>query len=281
MTFSIVGFDPQTKELGVAVASKFLCVGAVVPFAKAGVGAIATQSWANLDYGINGLDMLEKGMSPKEVIQELVANDEKSGARQVGVVDASGRSAIYTGENCFDWAGGFADANFAIQGNLLVSEDTVHAMKIVFLENKGSLAERLLATLQAGDIAGGDKRGKQSAALLVVKENGSYGGYTDRYIDLRVDDHADPVKELARLLKLHQLYFTETTPKDIVAIEGMLADEIQNMLYENGFLDRNLTEVDDLLDAIQSYHLIENFDERVQQRGFIDKKVVDFMRINK
>ena len=281
MTFSIVGFDPQTKELGVAVASKFLCVGAVVPFAKAGVGAIATQSWANLDYGINGLDMLEKGMSPKEVIQEFVANDEKSGARQVGVVDASGRSAIYTGETCFDWAGGFADANFAIQGNLLVSEDTVHAMKIVFLENKGSLAERLLAALQAGDIAGGDKRGKQSAALLVVKENGSYGGYTDRYIDLRVDDHADPVKELARLLKLHQLYFTETTPKDIVAIEGMLADEIQNMLYENGFLDRNLTEVDDLLDAIQSYHLIENFDERVQQRGFIDNKVVDFMRINK
>lgn len=281
MTFSIVGFDPQTKELGVAVASKFLCVGAVVPFAKAGVGAIATQSWANLDYGINGLDMLEKGMSPEEVIQELVANDEKSGARQVGVVDASGRSAIYTGEDCFDWAGGFADANFAIQGNLLVSEDTVHAMKTVFLENKGSLAERLLAALQAGDIAGGGKRGKQSAALLVVKENGSYGGYTDRYIDLRVDDHADPVKELARLLKLHQLYFTETTPKDIVAIEGMLADEIQNMLYENGFLDRNLTEVDDLLDAIQSYHLIENFDERVQQRGFIDKKVVDFMRINK
>jgi len=163
----------------------------------------------------------------------------------------------------------------------LVSEDTVHAMKIVFLKNMGSLAERLLAALQAGDIAGGDKRGKQSAALLVVKENGSYGGYTDRYIDLRVDDHADPVKELARLLKLHQLYFTETTSKDIVAIEGMLADEIQNMLYENGFLDRNLTEVDDLLDAIQSYHLIENFDERVQQRGFIDKKVVDFMRINK
>lgn len=281
MTFSIVGFDPLTKELGVAVASKFLCVGAVVPFAKAGVGAIATQSWANLDYGIKGLDMLEKGMSPAEVIQELVANDENSGARQVGVVDASGSSAIYTGENCFDWAGGFADANFAIQGNLLVSEDTVRAMKTVFLENKGSLSERLLAALQAGDIAGGDKRGKQSAALLVVKENGSYGGYTDRYLDLRVDDHADPVKELARLLKLHQLYFTETTPKDIVAIEGMLADEIQNMLYENGFLDRNLTEVDDLLDAIQSYHLIENFDERVQQRGFIDKKVVDFMRINK
>ncbi|QUG40319.1 DUF1028 domain-containing protein [Psychrobacillus sp. INOP01] len=281
MTFSIVGFDPQTKELGVAVASKFLCVGAVVPFAKAGVGAIATQSWANLDYGIDGLDMLQRGLSPEEVLKELVANDEKSGARQAGIVDASGRSAIFTGEDCFDWAGGLAEANFAIQGNLLVSEDTVNDMKAVFLQKEASLAERLLAALQAGDIAGGDKRGKQSAALLVVKENGSYGGYTDRYIDLRVDDHTDPVKELARLLKLHQLYFIGTTPKDIVAIEGELAEEIQNMLYENGFLDRNLTEMDDLQDAIQSYHLIQNFDERVQERGFIDKKVVEFMRINK
>lgn len=281
MTFSIVAFDPQTKELGVAVASKFLSVGAVVPFAKAGVGAIATQSWANLDYGSDGLDMLQRGMSPEEVLQELVVNDEKSGARQVGIVDASGRSAIFTGDDCFGWAGGFAEENFAIQGNLLVSENTVNAMKEVFLQNEGSLAERLLAALHAGDIAGGDKRGRQSASLLIVKENGSYGGYTDRYIDLRVDDHADPVKELARLLKLHQLYFTGTTPEDIVAIEGVLADEIQTLLYENGFLDRDLTEMDDLLDAIQSYHLIENFDERVQERGFIDRKVVEFMRINK
>jgi len=281
MTFSIVGFDPKTKELGVAVASKFLCVGAVVPFAKAGVGAIATQSWANLDYGIDGLDMLQGGMAPEEVLKELVAHDEKSGARQVGIVDASGRSAIYSGEDCFEWAGGIAGTNFAIQGNLLVSEDTVQAMKTVFLQHEGAFAERLLAALQAGESAGGDKRGKQSAALLIVKENGSYGGYTDRYIDLRVDDHVDPVKELARLLKLHQLYFTETIPEDIVAIEGMLANEIQNMLYGNGFLDRDLTEMDDLFDAIHSYHLTENFDERVQARGYIDTKVVEFMRINK
>ena len=281
MTFSIVGFDPKTKELGVAVASKFLCVGAVVPFAKAGVGAIATQSWANLDYGIDGLDMLQGGMAPEEVLKELVANDEKSGARQVGIVDASGRSAIYSGEDCFEWAGGIAGTNFAIQGNLLVSEDTVQAMKTVFLQHEGAFAERLLAALQAGESAGGDKRGKQSAALLIVKENGSYGGYTDRYIDLRVDDHVDPVKELARLLKLHQLYFTETIPEDIVAIEGMLANEIQNMLYGNGFLDRDLTEMDDLFDAIHSYHLTENFDERVQARGYIDTKVVEFMRVNK
>lgn len=281
MTFSIVGFDPHTKELGVAVASKFLCVGAVVPFAKAGVGAIATQSWANLNYGIDGLDMLQRGMSPEEVLKELVANDEKSGARQVGIVDATGRSVTFTGEDCFEWAGGHDGENFAIQGNILVNQETVDAMKSVFLQQDGPLEERLLAALYAGDIAGGDSRGKQSAALLVVKANGSYGEYTDRYIDLRVDDHTDPVKELGRLLKLHQLYFSGTAPEDIVPIDGVLADEIQNMLYENGFLDRDLTEKDDLLDAIQSYHLIENFDERVQERGFIDKKVVEFMRINK
>ncbi|MEK3993632.1 DUF1028 domain-containing protein [Psychrobacillus sp. FSL K6-2365] len=281
MTFSIVGFDPHTKELGIAVASKFLCVGAVVPFAKAGVGAIATQSWANLNYGIDGLDMLQSGMSPEEVLKELVVNDEKSGARQVGIVDAVGRSVTFTGEDCFEWAGGHSGENFAIQGNILVNQETVDAMKSVFLQQDGPLEERLLAALYAGDIAGGDSRGKQSAALLVVKENGSYGEYTDRYIDLRVDDHTDPVKELGRLLKLHQLYFSGTAPEDIVSIDGVLADEIQNMLYENGFLDRDLTEKDDLLDAIQSYHLIENFDERVQDRGFIDKKVVEYMRINK
>lgn len=279
MTFSIVGFDPQTKELGVAVASKFLSVGAVVPFAKAGVGAIATQSWANLDYGKNGLEMLEKGMAPDEVLKVLVQNDDKSGSRQVGIVDASGQSITFTGEDCFDWAGGFAGENFAAQGNILVDQNTVEAMKTTFIQTEGSLAERLLAALHAGDIAGGDSRGKQSAALLIVKENGSYGGYNDRYIDLRVDDHVDPVQELARLLKLHQLYFEATLPEDVVAIEGELAEELQNLLYENGHLNRELTEQDDLLDAVQSYHLIENFDERVQTRGFIDTKVVEYMRI--
>ncbi|MFF2753211.1 DUF1028 domain-containing protein [Psychrobacillus sp. NPDC058041] len=279
MTFSIVGFDPQTKELGVAVASKFLSVGAVVPFAKAGVGAIATQSWANLDYGKNGLEMLEKGMTPDEVLKVLVQNDDKSGSRQVGIVDASGQSITFTGEDCFDWAGGFAGENFAAQGNILVDQDTVEAMKTTFIQTEGSLAERLLAALHAGDIAGGDSRGKQSAALLIVKENGSYGGYNDRYIDLRVDDHEDPVQELARLLKLHQLYFEATLLEDVVAIEGELAEELQNLLYENGHLNRDLTEHDDLLDAVQSYHLIENFDERVQTRGLIDTKVVEYMRI--
>lgn len=279
MTFSIVGFDPKTKELGVVVASKFLSVGAVVPFAKAGVGAIATQSWANLDYGKYGLELLEKGMSPEEVMKELIQNDEKSGSRQAGIVNAKGQSITFTGEDCFDWAGGLAGENFAAQGNILVDQDTVEAMKTTFIQTEGALAERLLTALHAGDKAGGDSRGKQSAALLIVKENGSYGGYNDRYIDLRVDDHVEPVQELARLLKLHRLYFETTLPEDVVAIEGELAEEIQNLLYENGYLDRNLKEREDLLDAVHSYHLIENFDERVQPRGFIDKKVVEYMRI--
>ena len=280
MTFSIIGYDPQTKELGVAVASKFLSVGAVVPFAKSGVGAIATQSWANLDYGKYGLELLEKGLEPKEVLKKLVENDDRSALRQVGIVDAQGKSITFTGEDCYDWAGGYAGENFAIQGNILVDHHTVEAMRNSFEQAEGySLAERLLAALYAGDLAGGDSRGKQSAALLIVKENGSYGGYNDRYIDLRVDDHEEPVKELARLLKLHRLYFEATLPEDVLKIEGELQEEIQNLLYENGHLDRDLEEREDLLDAVQSYHLMENFDERVQQRGFIDQKVLDYMRI--
>lgn len=280
MTFSIIGYDPQTKELGVAVASKFLSVGAVVPFAKSGVDAIATQSWANLDYGKYGLELLEKGLEPKEVLKKLVENDDRSALRQVGIVDAQGKSITFTGEDCYDWAGGYAGKNFAIQGNILVDHHTVEAMQNSFEQAEGySLAERLLAALYAGDLAGGDSRGKQSAALLVVKENGSYGGFNDRYIDLRVDDHEEPVKELARLLKLHRLYFEATLPEDVLKIEGELQEEIQNLLYENGHLDRDLEEREDLLDAVQSYHLMENFDERVQQRGFIDQKVLDYMRI--
>lgn len=279
MTFSIVGYDPQTKELGVAVASKFLAVGAVVPFAKAGVGAIATQSWANLDYGKHGLELLEKGLSPQQVLEKLIQSDDKSASRQVGIIDAKGRSATFTGEDCFNWAGGSAGDLFTAQGNILVDQHTVEAMESTFLQTQGSLAERLLSALLAGDSAGGDSRGKQSAALLIVKENGSYGGYNDRYIDLRVDDHEEPVQELTRLLKLHKLYFEPTLPEDVVEVQGFLAKELQELLYENGHLQRELSEHDDLLNAIESYHLIENFDERVQPRGMIDQKVVEYMRI--
>ena len=281
MTFSIIGFDPETKELGIAVASRFLSVGAVVPFAKAGVGAIATQSWANLEYGKRGLSLLKQGLEPEEVLKELIKDDDKSSVRQVGIVNANGRSITFTGEECFEWAGGVAGTNYAIQGNILVDSETVNEMEKTFIETDGSLADRLLAALCAGELAGGDSRGKQSAVLYIVKEKGSYGGYTDRFIDLRVDDHSDPVKELIRLLKLHRLYFEHSAIEDIVSIEGELEEEIQNLLFENGHLDRDLIERDDLLDAVQSYHLIENFDERLQERGYIDLKVVEYMKIKK
>ncbi|AYC28590.1 DUF1028 domain-containing protein [Paenisporosarcina cavernae] len=281
MTFSIVGYDPKTKEHGIAVASKFLSVGAVVPFAKAGVGAIATQSWANLDYGVKGLELLEQGHSPQEVFEQIRATDENFASRQIGIVDAKGRGFTFTGDECFDWAGGLAGENYAAQGNILVDHSTVENMEATFLQTEGSLADRLLSALLAGDAAGGDSRGKQSAALLVVKENGSYGGYTDKYIDLRVDDHEDPVVELGRLMKLHKLYFEGTKKEDIVEVSGVLEDEIRELLYRSGHLSREYADHDSILKALESYQYRENFDERVQPKGFVDVQVVEYMRLMK
>ncbi len=205
-TFSIVGFDPATGELGVAVASKFLAVGAVVPWARAGVGAIATQAYANTTYGPEGLRLLETGLSAHEVIDSLTARDADRERRQVGIVDAHGNSATFTGKECIAWAGGRAGKHYACQGNILVSEATVNAMAETFEDTEGELAIRLLKALKAGEEAGGDSRGKQSAALLVVKEGGGYLGLNDRYIDLRVDDNPEPIDELGRLLNIQLSY---------------------------------------------------------------------------
>lgn len=201
-TFSIVAFDSKTKELGVAVQSKFLAVGSIVPWAKAGVGAVATQAKGNPTYGPKGLSLLKEGKSPEKVIELLLENDDEKEYRQLGIIDATGNTANFTGEECLDWAGGVKGENFSVQGNILVSEDTVNEMASTFRKEKGPLADRLVASLKAGQKAGGDSRGRQAAALYVVKENGSYGGYSDRYIDLRVDDHEKPIEELERLLNL-------------------------------------------------------------------------------
>lgn len=201
-TFSIVGYDPGTGELGVAVASRFFAVGNVVPWAKAGVGAVATQSFANTSFGWRGLELLEKGHSPEEAVKMLLEDDNDAKRRQVGIVSPDGSSATYTGEKCLNWAGGRSGKNYACQGNILAGEAVVVEMEKAFLNSKGSLAERLYEALLAGEAAGGDARGKQSAALLVVKERGGYGGYTDRYIDIRVDDHPEPFQELGRILKI-------------------------------------------------------------------------------
>jgi uncharacterized Ntn-hydrolase superfamily protein len=206
-TFSIVARDSATGELGVAVASRFFAVGSVVPWAKAGVGAVATQSYANTTFGPRGLELMEKGLSPQEALTVLLRSDDRPLRRQVGIVSADGKAVTYTGDSCMAWAGGRMGANYAIQGNILAGEPVVAAMEKSFLETKGTLADRLYAALVAGDAKGGDSRGKQSAAMLVVRENAGYGGYTDRAIDIRVDDHPEPFQELGRLLTIAQMNY--------------------------------------------------------------------------
>jgi uncharacterized Ntn-hydrolase superfamily protein len=207
-TFSIVARDSATAELGVAIASRFFAVGSVVPWAKADVGAVATQSYANTSFGWRGLELLEKGVTPEEAVKILIRNDDDPQRRQLGIVSADGKSATYTGEKCLAWAGGRNGPNYAIQGNILASEEVVTAMEKTFLETNGTLADRLYAALLAGDAKGGDSRGKQSAAMLVVKKNAGYGGYNDRAIDIRVDDHPEPFKELGRLLVFAQTNYS-------------------------------------------------------------------------
>ncbi|MGH9463190.1 MAG: DUF1028 domain-containing protein [Vicinamibacteria bacterium] len=207
-TFSIVAGDPETGELGVAVASRFFAVGSVVPWARADVGAVATQSFANTSFGWRGIELLEKGLTPQEVGDVLLRHDDNPKRRQLGIVAPDGSSFTYTGENCIPWAGGRRGPHYAIQGNILASEEVVSSMEKTFLETGGTLADRLYAALLAGDAAGGDARGKQSAALLVVEREAGYGGYNDRAIDIRVDDHAQPFEELGRLLQFAQVNYS-------------------------------------------------------------------------
>ncbi|MCD7035375.1 DUF1028 domain-containing protein [Metabacillus sp. GX 13764] len=278
-TFSIVGYDPEAKEWGVAVQSKFLGVGAVVPWAKAGAGAIATQSWANTSFGPNGLALLEEGLRAEEVLGKLLKEDSGRETRQVGLIDAEGNSATFSGKECFDWAGGIAGKHFASQGNILVSQETVQAMADSFSSSKGDLAERLVESLDAGQSAGGDSRGKQSAALLVVKDKGGYGGFNDRYVDLRVDDHPEPIKELKRLLDLYRLYFYKTKPGNLVKIEGQLLADIEEALKKTGYHTGELSGDwnDELKESLKKFYLTENFDERYREDDYIDLEVAEFL----
>lgn len=206
-TFSIVACDSTTGELGVAVASRFFAVGTVVPWARAEVGAVATQSFANTSFGWRGLELLEQGLTPEQAIQALLGDDDSPSRRQIGIVAPAGQSATYTGTGCLPWAGGRNGSNYAVQGNILTGEDVVIAMEQAFLQTRGTLADRIYAALLAGEKQGGDARGKQSAALLIVKAGAGYGGYTDRAIDIRVDDHPEPFQELGRLLNYAQMNY--------------------------------------------------------------------------
>ena len=201
-TFSVVGYDAETGELGVCVQSKFFAVGSVVPWAKAGVGAIATQAFGNTTYGPKGLELLASGKSAQETLDLLLADDKDRERRQVGIVDAKGRAASFTGKECQPWAGNKAGAAFTVQGNILAGEKVVAEMARAYTETKGMLGEKLMRAIEAGQAAGGDSRGMQSAAMFIVKEKGGYGGFNDRYCDLRVDDHTQPIAELRRIFDL-------------------------------------------------------------------------------
>lgn len=278
MTFSIVGYDPQEKEWGIAVQSKFLGVGAVVPFAKAGIGAVATQSYANTAYGPQALELMAQGKSAEEVMELITKDDPDKEMRQVGLIDAEGNGATFTGTYCYDWAGGVTGKHFAAQGNILVDENTVKAMAETFESTAGSLAHRLLQTLNAGQQNGGDSRGQQSAALLVVKEKGGYGGYNDRYIDLRVDDHPEPITELIRIYGLQQLYFAKAKPENIVAIEGEIRETVIQHLKRLDYLKADPADGEELHKALTAYIHTENFEEREQEKGKIDIEVLEFMK---
>jgi uncharacterized Ntn-hydrolase superfamily protein len=234
MTYSIVALDPATGDLGIAVQSKFLAVGAVVPWAVAGVGAVATQSFANVTFGPEGLALMSGGASAQKALDNLVAADPLRSQRQVGVVDAHGGSATHTGAACFAWAGGRAGPGFAAQGNILAGASVVDGLVDTLSGGGRPFPELLVACLAAADAQGGDRRGRESASLLVVRAGGGYGGGNDRWIDLRVDHHDDPIGELARHLELHHLYLDRPDVTDLVGLDATLAAECRSLLTKLG-----------------------------------------------
>ena len=280
MTFSIVAFDPANGDLGVAVQSKFPNVGVSIPFAKAGVGAVATQSYCNTSYGPRGLALLENGASPRQAVDILIGGDEQRDYRQVGIIDARGRAASFTGAQCFDWAGDGQGACCSAQGNTLAGPQVVEGMVRGFEGAEGSLAERLLAALQAGQAGGGDRRGQQSAALLVVRAGGGYGGFDDRYVDISVYDHPTPIAELERLYAIHRLTYFRSEPDRLARIDAAIADELQQMMRARGFYKGAATGLCDAatLKALRDFMGWENYDERIRSDDLIDLVVLADMR---
>jgi len=271
-TYSIVACDLDASQWGVAVQSKFLAVGSVVPWAEPRVGAIATQSYANPRYGPDGLALLREGRSAKEVVELLTAADDGRAERQVGVVDAQGCAATFTGEACHDWAGGRTGNGYAAQGNILLSQETVDALAVTFEQNGHlSLAERLVECLAAAQAAGGDRRGQQSASLLIVEKDAGYANLSDVVVDLRIDDHELPIVELRRLYGLHSEIFGITPPEDWLTVDEALAAELRDRLGKLGYdgeLDR----------AFNDWAGTENLEERVDGVERIDPVVLGALR---
>jgi len=271
-TYSLCACDLERGEWGVAVQSKFLAVGSIVSWAEAEVGCVATQAWANPGYGPGGLALLREGRTADEVVQALVGADDGRDDRQLGVVDAHGGSATFTGSACFDWAGGRTGPGWAAQGNLLVSHATVDGLAETFAASSGPLAGRLLDALAAGEDAGGDRRGRQSAALLVVRREGGYGGMSDVAVDLRVDDHREPIEELARLYGLHELYFGSTPEEEWLPVDDGLREELRQHLAALGH------ETADLDEAFRAWTGAENLEDRVRGLDRLDPVVLAELR---
>jgi uncharacterized Ntn-hydrolase superfamily protein len=271
-TYSIVACDLEAGQWGVGVQSKFLAAGSLVPWAEPGVGAIATQAFANPTYGPDGLALLRQGASAEEVVERLTAADEGRAQRQLGVVDGQGRAATFTGSECFDWAGGRTGEGYAAQGNILVSAATVDAMAAAFEAAAGRrLAERILEALAGAQAAGGDRRGQQAAGLLIVERAGGYAGLTDVVVDLRVDDHPRPIEELARLYGLHWQIFGKTPREEWIAVDEALAAELRERLAAKGYTG-------DLREALESWAGTENYELRVDGIEQIDPVVLAELR---
>ena len=280
--FSIVACDLKSQAWGIAVASKFPAVGAVVPWAKARTGAVATQSLSNPAFGPRGLELMASGLSVEQTLAKLLAGDNDREARQVGLVDAKGRAASFTGKSCPDWAGGLTGAGYAIQGNILAGSEVVSEMEHAFLEAKGELPERLFAALERGARAGGDRRGRQSAALLVVKQKAGFGGYNDRWVDCRVDDHLNPVGRLGEILELHRLYFGKSLKSKRVKLEGEMVKDIQLIMKGLGYYTPTHGDYDDATrEAFRAFMDNENFEARADpDAGWIDRPVLDYLMRN-
>jgi uncharacterized Ntn-hydrolase superfamily protein len=270
-TYSIVAVDLDAEQWGVAVQSKFLSVGSVVPWAEPHVGAVATQAYANPRYGPNGLQLLREGLSAEEVVEKLTSEDEGRDHRQLGVVDGKGNAATYTGKECMDWAGGRTGTGFAAQGNILVSGETVDAMAESFEGSSGPLAVRLIDCLAAAQAAGGDSRGQQSSALLVVQRDGGYAGMSDTLVELRIEDHELPIEELRRIYTLHDEIFGTTPREDWLEVDDELGGELRERLAKLGYEG-------ELEDAFTRWTGKENLEDRVDGIEQIDPVVLEALR---